>query len=159
VNDEFIPGSVGRVTIGTEIKFTDIMSGNTIGPYFDGEICVRKRDMFVGYLNNDEAYEEAFDRDGWYKSGDLGHYDDKGRIYLKGRLKEAIRIGIEEHYKNLSPEQMEETILMHQGKIEDVAVVGVTNKFSTQWPRAYVVLKKGKTATVEDINKFAQGRE
>ena len=99
----------------------------------------------------------AFDRDGWYRSGDIGHHDKNERIYVKGRLQEAIRIGINEHYKNMSPEQIEETILLHHAAIHDVAVVGVNNKFSTQWPRAYLVVKEGKTAINEEIHKGGIG--
>jgi long-chain acyl-CoA synthetase len=56
----------------------------------DGEIQFRGPSIFKGYWNNPEATAEAFTDDGWYKSGDLGALDEKGRLHLHGRKKDII---------------------------------------------------------------------
>ncbi|CAG2175240.1 unnamed protein product, partial [Oppiella nova] len=69
-------------------------------------------------------------------------------------LKEVVRIGIDNHYINISPVEIEQFLLTHPS-IAEVAVVGVNNKSGTHWPRAYVILKPGVTGiTAEGIEKF-----
>jgi long-chain acyl-CoA synthetase len=55
-----------------------------------GEIQFRGRSVFSGYWNAQELTAEAFTEDGWYKTGDLGHYDPAGRLILSGRIKDMI---------------------------------------------------------------------
>ena len=155
-NDPFIPGNVGKVCPGTEVKIVDLSTGEALGPNIDGEICVRSNKMFSGYLNNPKATAEAFDSEGWYRTGDIGHYDESERIFITDRLKEVVRIGIDNHYINISPVEIEQFLLTHKS-IAEVAVVGVNNRTGTHWPRAYVVLKEGQTATEKEIQKFVSG--
>ena len=154
--DEFIPGCVGRVAAGIQLKIVDITTGQSVGPDIDGEICVKSDKMFAGYLNNAKATEEAFDSEGWYHTGDIGHYDSEERLYITDRLKEVVRIGVDNHYINISPVEIEMFLLTHPA-IAEVAVVGVDNRTGTHWPRAYVVLKEGQTATELDIQNFVKG--
>ena len=56
----------------------------------DGEIQFRGRTVFKGYWNAPEATAAAFTEDGWYKTGDIGHFDDEGRLILSGRMKDII---------------------------------------------------------------------
>jgi long-chain acyl-CoA synthetase len=73
------PGTVGRVPEGIEMR---------IAP--DGEIQFRGRPVFKGYWNAPELTAQAFTEDGWYRTGDLGRYDDAGRLVLSGRIKDMI---------------------------------------------------------------------
>ena len=73
------PGTVGRVPEGIEMRLAP-----------DGEIQFRGRPVFKGYWNAPELTAQAFTEDGWYKTGDLGHYDDAGRLILSGRIKDMI---------------------------------------------------------------------
>ena len=56
----------------------------------DGEIQFRGRTVFSGYWQAPEATAEAFTEDGWYRTGDIGHLDDGGRLILSGRTKDII---------------------------------------------------------------------
>jgi long-chain acyl-CoA synthetase len=77
--DDHEPGTVGRVPQGIEMR---------IAP--DGEIQFRGRSVFKGYWNAPELTAQAFTDDGWYRTGDLGRYDDEGRLILSGRIKDMI---------------------------------------------------------------------
>ena len=152
VNDDYIPGNAGPVSPNTELKVVDLNSGESLGPNTDGEICIRGNKMFSGYLNN----EKAFDSEGWYRTGDIGHYDEKKRIFITDRLKEVIRIGVDNHYINISPVEIEQFLLTHKS-IAEVAVIGVLNKAGTHRPRSYVVLRDGHNVTEKEIQKFVSG--
>jgi long-chain acyl-CoA synthetase len=72
-------GTVGRPPAGIEMRLAD-----------DGEIQFRGPTVFRGYWENPQATAEAFTRDGWYKTGDIGHLDNAGRLILSGRKKDMI---------------------------------------------------------------------
>jgi long-chain acyl-CoA synthetase len=72
-------GTVGRVPEGVEMRLAP-----------DGEIQFRGRTVFKGYWNAPELTRAAFTDDGWYRTGDLGRFDDEGRLILSGRLKDMI---------------------------------------------------------------------
>jgi 4-coumarate--CoA ligase len=149
---EFIPGNTGYVSRLTELKIIDVNTGQSLGPNIDGEICVRGPKMFSGYLNNIEATKETIDSDGWLHTGDIGHYDQNERIFITDRLKEMIKFGT----FPISPTEIEQFLLTHES-VAEVAVVGVKHEFETQWPRAYVKVKDGKSVTEEVLKNFVAG--
>jgi acyl-CoA synthetase (AMP-forming)/AMP-acid ligase II len=149
---EFIPGNVGHVSRITELKIVDIKNGQSLGPNIDGEIWLRGPQMFSGYLNNIEATKETIDSDGWLHTGDIGHYDQNERIFITDRLKEMIKYGA----IPVSPVEIEQFLLTHES-VAEVAVVGVKHEIDVQWPRAYVKLKEGKSATEEELVKYVAG--
>lgn len=69
----FRPFSVGQVVPGTEVKL------DSPGPNRDGEICLRGRNVFMGYLHEEAKTEEIFDEEGWLHSGDIGSVDKDGK--------------------------------------------------------------------------------
>ena len=71
-------GAVGKPIGGVEVRIAD-----------DGEILVRGENVTTGYFNAPEETRTAF-RDGWFHTGDIGGFDDKGRLYIRGRKKEMI---------------------------------------------------------------------
>jgi acyl-CoA synthetase (AMP-forming)/AMP-acid ligase II len=149
---EFIPGNTGCVTRLTELKIIDVNTGQSLGPNIDGEICVRGLKMFSGYLNDIKATKEAIDSDGWLHTGDIGHYDQKERIFITDRLKEIIKFGT----FPISPAEIEKFLLTHES-VAEVAVVGVKHESETEWPRAYVKVKDGQSVTEEELKKFVAG--
>ncbi|CAG2172185.1 unnamed protein product [Oppiella nova] len=150
---EYIPGNCGQVSAGTEVKVVDLTTGESLGPNTDGEICVRGVNLIAGYLNNPKAWEAAVDGEGWYRTGDIGHYDEKERLFITDRLKEVVRIGVDNHYINISPVEIEQYVLTHPA-VAEVAVVGVNNRAGTHRPRAYVKVKEGHTVSAEELKKF-----
>lgn len=103
-------GSIGRVLACNEVK---ILYPDENG---NGEICVRGSNVMLGYYNNKQATQEAFDGD-WFKTGDIGHLDDDNFLYMSGRQKNLI---ILDNGKNIYPEELEELILRIPEAIEAV---------------------------------------
>ena len=102
----------------TEIRLVAAMGGPP-GPGEDGEIRIRAPQMMRGYVDA-ELNAEAFDADGFFRTGDLGRVDEGGYVRITGRLKDVIiRKG-----ENISAPEVEELLLRHP-KVADVAVVGL----------------------------------
>jgi len=76
----------------------------------NGEIAYFGRNVFMGYLNNEEKTKETFDNDNWLLSGDIGKIENE-YLYVTGRIKELI---ITAGGKNISPVSIEENILSQQ---------------------------------------------
>ncbi|APA96063.1 Long-chain-fatty-acid--CoA ligase [Nocardia seriolae] len=102
-------GSVGRPLPGHGAKVAD-----------DGELLIRGGVVFAGYWNNPDATADAFDADGWFKTGDLGAIDDNGFISITGRKKEIL---VTAGGKNVSPTMLEDSLRQHP-LISQVMVVG-----------------------------------
>jgi long-chain acyl-CoA synthetase len=101
-------GSVGEAVPGVDCRIGE-----------DGEVLIRGRNVFCGYLHNPEATRATIDPDGWLHTGDIGTIDDDGYLWITGRKKELI---ITSGGKNLSPEQIENALKTSPYIHEAVAV-------------------------------------
>jgi cyclohexanecarboxylate-CoA ligase len=119
--DEQLANTVGRPVVGLEMRIvTD--EGAVAGPGEDGEVRLKGPMVFRGYTD-DAATAEAFDDDGWFRTGDLGHQRADGHVVLTGRLKDVIiRKG-----ENISAKEIEDVLYAHP-KVGDVAVVGLPDR-------------------------------
>ena len=145
----FKAGSVGITLPDTEIRIVDPASGEALGLDLDGEIHVRGPQVMKGYLNNPAATALTIDEAGWLHTGDIGHVDADGHVYIVDRLKELIK------YKGFQvpPAELEALLLTHP-KVADAAVIGVPDEEAGEIPAAFVVLKTGDEATAEEIQQF-----
>ena len=111
-------GSVGPAVECCSIR----IDGETIDDngYISGEIQVYGDNVMLGYYNNDEANAEVFTEDGWFRTGDIGHIDEDGYLYITGRSKSVIVL---ENGKNVFPEEIEEYLSDIPG-INECVVVG-----------------------------------
>ena len=120
---------------------TDVPAdGNTLG-----EIVMRGNNVMAGYYRDPEGTAKAF-RGGWFHSGDLGVMHPDGYIELRDRIKDIIISGGE----NISTVEVEQALMSHPCVL-DVAVVGVPDEKWGERPKAYVVLRSGRSATPEDL--------
>lgn len=101
------------------------------------------------YYNNEEATKEVLMEDGWLLTGDVAMEDEDGFIFLVDRKKDVIVSGGE----NLYPVQIEDFLRKNE-KINDVAIIGLPDERLGEIAGAIISLKKGVTATEEEINEF-----
>jgi acyl-CoA synthetase (AMP-forming)/AMP-acid ligase II len=145
----FKPGSVGVTAPNTETQIVDPATGESLGPEHDGEIWVRGPQVMKGYLNNEQATSDTLDGDGWLHTGDIGHVDPDGHLFVVDRLKELIK------YKGFQvpPAELEALLLTHPA-VADAAVIGLPDEEAGEIPVAYVALKAGRDVAPEDIQAF-----
>jgi acyl-CoA synthetase (AMP-forming)/AMP-acid ligase II len=132
--------SVGRAFPAYHVR-TDGADGGTAS----GEVLVQGGNVMAGYWQNEEATREAL-RGGWLHTGDLGTFDDEGRLSIVGRLKDVIRSGS----SSIMPKEVEDVIATHPA-VGEVAVLGLPD---TEWGEAvtaFVVLKPGMSASEHDL--------
>ena len=149
----FKPGSVGVTIPNTETRIVDPGTGKDLDLDEDGEVWVKGPQVMKGYLNNEKATTATIDADGWLHTGDIGHVDADGHLYVVDRLKELIK------YKGFQvpPAELEALLLTHP-QVADAAVIGLPDDEAGEIPAAYVVLKAGQEATAADIQEFVAGK-
>jgi acyl-CoA synthetase (AMP-forming)/AMP-acid ligase II len=150
---KFKPGSAGMTVPNTSVRIVDPGSGDDLDLDQDGEVWISGPQVMKGYLNNDAATAATIDHDGWLHTGDIGHMDADGHLYVVDRLKELIK------YKGFQvpPAELEALLLTHP-KVADAAVIGLPDDEAGEVPAAYVVLKAGQEATAEEIQQFVAGQ-
>jgi long-chain acyl-CoA synthetase len=107
-------GSVGAVLAGAELRIDQKDAADS-----EGEILTRGPHVMKGYYKNEETTAEVIDQDGWFHTGDLGHVDEDGFLYITGRLKNLIVLG---GGKKVFPEEVE-TALATAPTIKEICVV------------------------------------
>ncbi len=113
-----LPGSCGFLLEDIDVKFSN-----------EGELLVKGRNVFKGYLNKEEKTKEAFTEDGYFMTGDLAELDQEGYLFITGRKKEMIVLS---NGKNINPASIEKEILeLADGLIEEMAVVEHENMLKT----------------------------
>lgn len=129
-------GSVGMAIPGVEIAVLSA-DGKLAAPGVTGEIVARGPNVMLGYLNDPPATLAAL-RDGWLHTGDAGHLDADGFLYVDGRSSEMIKVGS----FRISPYEIEEVISAIQG-VDEVAVGAVPDSLLGQAVKAVIVPRDG----------------
>jgi len=139
-------GSVGMPTPDVEMKIVDIDTGSQeLKTGEDGEIIVKAPHLMQGYWNRPEATTEMF-RGEWQYTGDIGHLDEDGYLFITSRKKELIKPSGHQVY----PGEVEEAIAQHPAVLE-VGVVGVPDPIMQEAVKAVVFLKPGARVTEQEI--------
>lgn len=138
------PGTVGRPYPVAELRIADPDENGV------GEILVRSPTVMIGYIGVDDG---TVDADGWLHSGDLGHLDEDGYLYLDGRSKDIVIRGGE----NIACRRVEDVLLEHSG-ISEVAVLGLPHEDLGEEVAAVVVPRPDATLDEEGLRVFARSR-
>ena len=161
--EAYIETSVGRRIPGCEVKIVDPDSDG------NGLIYIKGSMVMQGYYNNREATEEVLSDDGWLNTGDVGHQDENGYLYLTGRKKSVI---VTEGGKNVFPEEIEDHFQLYDD-IDQVCVIGYlldkamksegirvliypAEKYSKSVGGDKAVIEKHMAEIVEEVNKELQ---
>jgi fatty-acyl-CoA synthase len=144
-------GTCGFERTGMQVSIQDD-TGRELNPFETGEICVIGPAVFAGYYDNPEANAKAF-RDGWFRTGDLGHMDTEGFVYITGRASDMYISG----GSNVYPREIEEKILTHGG-VAEVAIVGVPDPLWGEVGYAVCVARPEATLTEADLIDFLAGK-
>jgi len=149
--DGSVPGSVGPVLPNVDVTIADD-SGNQVDQGQVGEILVRGKTVMSGYWKRPEETRETIQPDGWLKTGDLGHFDEKGRLYISaGRKKDLIiRAG-----ENVSPLAIENTLMGHPA-LAEVAAVGISDERVGEKVKVCIVLREGADTTEQELKEFCR---
>ncbi len=131
---EDVATTAGLPCEGVEVRIAD-----------DGEVLVRGYGVMQGYLDDPVATAEAIDADGWLHTGDLGNFDDAGRLRVIGRKKDMYIVG----GFNAYPAEIE-GFLMNHPAVAQAAVIGVPDERLGQVGKAFVV-RKGAVSAEELI--------
>ena len=145
------PGSVGRAA-GPDVAIMD-EAGNLMPPGESGEVVIRGANVMSGYDTDHGSDDARVHATGWFRTGDTGHLDADGDLFITGRLKEIINRGGEK----ISPREVDEVLMDHPAVAEAVTFP-VPHPTLGESVAAAVVLREGARATVQEIRQFAAGR-
>jgi long-chain acyl-CoA synthetase len=144
-------GSVGVPPPDVVIQIVDIETGTKklkLGEI--GEITIKAPQLMQGYWKRPEETAETL-RHGWLYTGDIGYIDEDGYVFITSRKKDLIKCGGFQVW----PREIEEIIMMHPA-IEEVCIGGIPDPRQVEAVKAWVVLKAGKQATSEELQKFCR---
>jgi acyl-CoA synthetase (AMP-forming)/AMP-acid ligase II len=140
------PGTAGRPPRGTVVKIYD-EDGRELPAGETGRIFVGNEMLFEGYTGG--GGKDVID--GLMATGDVGHFDSGGRLFVDGRDDEMIVSGGE----NVFPREVEDLLHDHPG-VDEVAIIGVEDKEFGQRLKAFVVPKKGSKPSEADLKKHVK---
>ncbi|MFJ2988669.1 acyl-CoA synthetase [Collimonas sp. NPDC087041] len=144
-------GSCGMPRTGMEIAILDA-AGSKLAPGETGEICVRGPAVFLGYHNNPQANAKAF-KDDWFHTGDLGHLDSAGFVYITGRSSDMYISG----GSNVYPREIEEALLTHPA-VSEVAVLGLPDPKWGESGIAVIVANSGVAIDAAQLQQHLESR-
>ncbi len=141
-DEERRAGTVGFPLPGVELRLAPDSS----------EVLVRGPNVFAGYWRRPEATDEAFDQDRWFRTGDLGEFDEAGYLKLRGRAKELVISG----GLNVYPREVEDALRSHP-EVDDVAITGTPDEEWGELVTAWVVPASRKAPDLDDLRSHLEG--
>ena len=143
-------GSIGLPVPDTDAKIVDLETGATLGIGQEGELAIKGPQVMPGYWNRPEETAETV-KDGWLHTGDIAKMDADGYFYIVDRKKDMISAsGLK-----VLPREVEEVLYLHPA-VQEAVVAGVPDTYRGETVKAFVVLKSGVTATVDELTQFCK---
>lgn len=147
----FKKGSCGMTHSEEQIEILDD-EGNILPNNVDGEVCIKGDCVMMGYLNKPEESAKIM-RSGFLHTGDVGHFDDEGYLYIMDRKGDMIIRGGE----NIYPRHIE-IVLEEHPMVAEVAVIGVPDEYLGQQVKAYIVPRQKGAMTAEETRQWLMER-
>jgi long-chain acyl-CoA synthetase len=146
-------GSIGQPLPGTIVSLRDLADPAIEVPVGEkGEICVKGPQVMQGYWRRPQETAQQF-VGGFLRTGDVGVMDEEGFIFTIDRIKDLI---ISSGY-NVYPRRIEDALYEHAA-VEEAIVIGIHDDYRGEAPKAYVKLRAGATASVEELQRHLEGK-
>jgi fatty-acyl-CoA synthase len=145
-------GSVGKPVVNLDVRILGPDDGPA-APGEQGEVALRGPKVVSGYWKNPDATAAAFTDDGWFRTGDIGHLDADGYLYIDDRKKDMIVSGGE----NVATSEVER-VLYECDAVDEAAVVAMPDPRWGEVPRAFVVLRPGREITEQALIAHCRSR-
>lgn len=142
-------GTIGLPVPSTEVRICDD-DGNDLALGEAGEICIRGPQVMEGYWRKPEETANAMFPGGWFRSGDIGHMDERGFVYIEDRKKDMILVS----GFNVYPNEIESVVVEMDGVLE-AAAIGVPDEQSGEAVKLYVVTN-GNPVSTDDILAYCR---
>ncbi|MDI1487279.1 MAG: hypothetical protein OHK93_006548 [Ramalina farinacea] len=146
-----LPGSVG-IGQGVEVLILDL-NGSEVPRGSEGEICIKGQNVTDGYLDNPEANAAAFTNTGYFRTGDQGRQDDKGYIFITGRIKELINKAGEK----ISPVELD-NVISQNAAVEEAVSFAIPDDLKGQDIGVAIVPAKGLRPNAQDLRDWISQR-
>lgn len=143
--------TVGKLASGFSIKIIDD-SGERCDIGMDGEIYVKSPRKFIGYCGNDKLTKDALDDEGFFATGDIGHVDNDGHIFIVDREKDLLKYCS----RKFSPSEVE-SFLICSPEIDAACVTGIPDDLAGDLPAAIIVRKPDAKITQEEVFQLVAG--
>lgn len=151
--DQHRPGSVGPPLPGVVQRIVDLESGAILPPGQEGELRISGPNVMKGYFNLPEQTDDAFDSEGFFRTGDMARIDEDQHLYITGRLKEMLIVGGE----NVFPREIEEVLNDHPSVFAS-GVVGEVDPIRGEVPVAFVQAEEGATVDEGELKALCRER-
>src|SRR5512136_511795 len=153
VHGQYKEGSVGLPLPDVDLRIVDVESGEqTLALGQVGEIIIQAPQVMVGYWEHPTETANMI-RNGWVYTGDLGYMDEDGYLFIVDRKKDLIKPGGFQVW----PREVEEVIATHPA-VAEVSVAGVPDSYQGEAVKAWVVLRAGRKATVDELRAYCKGK-
>lgn len=143
----------GLICPGTTVKIIDD-GGNRCGPNITGEICVKKDHEFLGYLDDPEATSATVDSEGFFRTGDSGHFDENATLFFDERIKNVLR---SYYFRGVVIPTEIEDFLLKMSDILEACVVGIPAGVGSNLLAAVIVKRPDSKLTQHDIYTAVAG--
>ncbi len=138
------PGSCGPALAGTGIRIVELETREELPAGTRGEIQIHGPQLMIGYAGRDPR--ETFEPDGWFSTGDVGHLDEDGYLFIADRLDDVFKCD----HEIVAPAEVEEVLARHPD-VTDCVVFGHPDEISGAVAHALMVLREGATTTAEQV--------
>lgn len=145
------PRTAGHLLPGIQARTVDD-DGKPLPPGEIGEICFKGHCIMKGYYNKPEETAQVLDKDGWFKTGDMGYVSDDDYVAVTGRKKEMIIVSGE----NIYPREIESVLDMHPAVVESAVIAKKVGGTRGEVPVGFVVLKEDQTATDAELRDLCR---
>jgi len=151
--EDYVRGTVGQSFPGVETRIVDPETERTQPLSEPGEVRLKGPNVMPGYYKAPEETAAVFDKEGFFRTGDMGRMDEAGRLAITGRIKEMLIIGGE----NVFPREIESVLEQHEA-VSLAGVIGIPDEQRGEVPAAFVELEEDAKVSGDELRAWCRSR-